>query len=564
MSDAMDCTWKVFIPHSLPYHKDGYLVGRIWSQEQLIYIVGVIRLEDFNDKDNWSFCCNVADNQESLPTLKVVGVWNSHKNSKVDQEKFYHLFQTGWLELKMLNRRSLSARVYTNSSRNGFFCCTCVLFDPNDLQKSYFIQESITAHKNDSEYCQSDTIPSAVVKIVQDVCQNADDIAHLEENHRMTSYFHKSPCLKSSCLDIILTLFISPIKFISSLFVFKNTNKYIDKVLFTSAFARVMKMKHSQIELQTKKDEKSPLKKLCYLDLGYRQIMDSLLGILCLFLLSSLTSPQDIASLILYWTKTTVISLSSILQWLMGSPAGLKLNSQLNGFLGSFFKYNIYVWTTYLTVILEPILATFLQCSLFSGIFGFSLQLSLLQDIVSLMALHIYCFYVFASRFYYFQVYTLSSLWRLFCGKKWNVLRHRLDTASNDIDHLFVGTLFFTVLLFLLPTTAVYYSLFTLLHLVILLFHTFVTSITDWVINVPIYSMMQWLIRAKSVAGHVIFRVHSWEKAPGGTLILAMQVSQFTFSQVFTILSEKQRTNLNNVHSVWSKIIKKIIKGHFI
>ena len=63
-------------------------------------------------------------------------------------------------------------------------------------------------------------------------------------------------------------------------------------------------------------------------------------------------------------------------------------------------------------------------------------------------------------RLYSLQVFSLTSLWRLFRGKKWNVLRHRVDSASYDIDQLFVGTLFFTLLFFLLPTMLLYYIVF--------------------------------------------------------------------------------------------------------
>ncbi|GAB1597595.1 phosphatidylinositol N-acetylglucosaminyltransferase subunit Q-like [Argonauta hians] len=561
----MDITWKVFMPHHLTYHKEGFLIGRVWSQENLIYIAGVIHVEDFNDKENWISCCDIGDQQIGLSTLKMIGSWSCGKNSQTYRDRFYHLYcQTGWLELKKLDQRSFIAKVYSNTSKTGYFCCTCVLFDPDELQMSYFIQEATTMAYNGSKYFQSDTIPNAVVSIAKDVNKNITGIAHWEKNHKMTSYFHKSPCLEGSCIDTILRFFISLIWFISSLFAFQTTSKYINKAIFNSAFVRVMKRKHSQIKLHARKDTKSPLTRLRYLDLGYRQIMDSLLGIICILILARLTSVQDVASLILYWTKATVVSLSNILQWLMGAPAGLKLNSQLNGFLGSFFKYNIYVWTTYLTVIFEPILATFLRCSLFSGIFGFSLQLSLLQDIVALLTLHIYCFYVFASRFYYFQVYTLSSLWRLFCGKKWNVLRHRLDTASNDIDHLFVGTLFFTILLFLLPTTAVYYSLFTLLHIIILLFHTCVSTLIEWITKVPIYSLMLWFRKTESVAGHVIFHVNCWQKSTESTLSLAMKVSHFTFNQLFTSLNENQKHKQDKTPLGLSEIIKKIMKGHFI
>lgn len=34
-----------------------------------------------------------------------------------------------------------------------------------------------------------------------------------------------------------------------------------------------------------------------------------------------------------------------LLEWLMGAPAGLKLNSQLTHFLGKFFQYHIFLWT---------------------------------------------------------------------------------------------------------------------------------------------------------------------------------------------------------------------------
>ena len=71
-------------------------------------------------------------------------------------------------------------------------------------------------------------------------------------------------------------------------------------------------------------------------------------------------------------------------------------------------------------------------------------------------------YFLLSSRMYYLQVYALRSLWRLFRGKKWNVLRSRVDSALYNTDQLFVGTLLFTVLLFLLPTTALYYMVFTL------------------------------------------------------------------------------------------------------
>lgn len=64
-------------------------------------------------------------------------------------------------------------------------------------------------------------------------------------------------------------------------------------------------------------------------------------------------------------------------------------------------------------------------------------------------------------RLYSLQVSGLVALWRLFLGQKHNPLRERVDSCQYSPDQLFVGTLAFTILLFLLPTTFMYYIVFT-------------------------------------------------------------------------------------------------------
>lgn len=64
-------------------------------------------------------------------------------------------------------------------------------------------------------------------------------------------------------------------------------------------------------------------------------------------------------------------------------------------------------------------------------------------------------------RLYGVQVRGLISLWRLFIGRKQNPLRHRVDSCQYSHHQLFIGTLAFTILLFLLPTTMLYYAVFT-------------------------------------------------------------------------------------------------------
>ena len=45
-------------------------------------------------------------------------------------------------------------------------------------------------------------------------------------------------------------------------------------------------------------------------------------------------------------------------------------------------------------------------------------------------------------------------------GKRWNVLRQRTDSYAYNVDQLFLGTLLFTVSIFLLPTVAIYAGFF--------------------------------------------------------------------------------------------------------
>ena len=96
----------------------------------------------------------------------------------------------------------------------------------------------------------------------------------------------------------------------------------------------------------------------------------------------------------------------------------------------------------------------------YSGFIGMSLSVSLLSDLLSLLTLHIYSFYIASARIYDWQLTILISLFHLFRGKKRNVLRDRIDSCDYDLDQLLLGTILFTLLAFLFPTVAVFYMTF--------------------------------------------------------------------------------------------------------
>ena len=79
-----------------------------------------------------------------------------------------------------------------------------------------------------------------------------------------------------------------------------------------------------------------------------------------------------------------VHGLRRLITWLMGAPAGLKLNSVLSHSLGKFFLYHIHLWRTFLHVI-TPYVSHCLHAGLewrWSSSIGFCLQLSFAQGIL--------------------------------------------------------------------------------------------------------------------------------------------------------------------------------------
>lgn len=251
--------------------------------------------------------------------------------------------------------------------------------------------------------------------------------------------------------------------------------------------------------------------------------------------------------------------LEELLQWLMGAPAGLKMNRALDQVLGRFFLYHIHLWISYIHL-MSPFIEGILWYGGLSACLGLSFALSLLSDMVALLTFHIYCFYVYGARLYCLKVYGLSSLWRLFRGKKWNVLRQRVDSCSYDLDQLFIGTLLFTILLFLLPTTALYYLVFTLLRLVVVLFQGVLHLSVDLVNSFPLFATGLRVFQHYRLAEGVKFRVLCEE--PGTALHLMMEINPVKFSTV--VQTYRVPTYSCYPKDSWVALVKKLFVGELV
>lgn len=191
-------------------------------------------------------------------------------------------------------------------------------------------------------------------------------------------------------------------------------------------------------------------------------MIDMALGIFVLRLLQYYIENQP-SQLLLNNAEKVVETLKDLINWLMGVPAGLKLNHALNNTMGKFFLYHIHLWWTFL-IFSKPLLDLAFEVLLLFGRLGITFQISIVADLLALVSFHTYCIYVYAARLFNIQLRGITALFRLFLGKKKNPLRERVDSCQYQTDQLFVGTLSFTILLFLMPTTWVYYTVFTLFN----------------------------------------------------------------------------------------------------
>lgn len=95
--------------------------------------------------------------------------------------------------------------------------------------------------------------------------------------------------------------------------------------------------------------------------------------------------------------ETIIFNFRHLLVYLMGSPIGLKLNYAFNKSLGTFFFYHISLWRVFLLA-MQPFIKEYFKLLVFPGAFGFSYQIAMLSDLISIATFHVYCIYVYAAR----------------------------------------------------------------------------------------------------------------------------------------------------------------------
>ncbi|CAN6445339.1 unnamed protein product [Victoria cruziana] len=202
-------------------------------------------------------------------------------------------------------------------------------------------------------------------------------------------------------------------------------------------------------------------------------IFDVILGnIFGLFLFHHLDAVCTWYSLLVHSVTNNILRSGCV--WLMGVPAGFKLNTELAEMLGLILLNVIQVWSTF-WFSLRPFLKFFAMGLSISGIlFGMTVAEALCLDMIFLVTYYLSTINWLISLLYAQQLQALASLWRIFRGRKWNPLRSRLDSYNYSVEEHVVGSLMLTPLLLLLPTTSVFYIFFTIINSTITLLCIFI------------------------------------------------------------------------------------------
>ncbi|PWN35252.1 Gpi1-domain-containing protein [Meira miltonrushii] len=207
------------------------------------------------------------------------------------------------------------------------------------------------------------------------------------------------------------------------------------------------------------------------------------------------------------------VAIIETLHWLDSWPLGVKLNTPLSRFFCDMYTGMTEIWS-------EQVLAIFMSdgsqalCRLIyligiaTRFFGLSMMLCIVVDVLNLVTFYLNVFYLIQWRMYAFFCSSLTSLFYLFRGKKRNPLRKmRTDYATYDLDQLLLGTIFFTILLFLWLTVATYYALFSFIRLfnvsIIALLQTALAVIN----HLPLFALMLRVKDPARLPGGVAFRV---------------------------------------------------------
>ncbi|KAK2465034.1 hypothetical protein APHAL10511_003110 [Amanita phalloides] len=235
------------------------------------------------------------------------------------------------------------------------------------------------------------------------------------------------------------------------------------------------------------------------------------------FALGSFLTQNELAHRLEPWLVHTI---HDLLRWLDSWPAGLKLNTELSRLYAHSLALLSHAFSHFIHLVVDHFQLVLVIVSWVSHL-GASFALALLIDFVSLLTAHITLSYALSRIVYRRMILSARSLFNLFRGKRYNVLRHRTDYWEYDMDQLLLGTLLFTLLAFLSPTIFVYYALFAALRVAILLLFASIEILIAFLNHFPLFALVLRVKDPARIPGSIYFELSA--DPPNPHLILKSQ-----------------------------------------
>ncbi|KAH9465329.1 hypothetical protein Pst134EA_013218 [Puccinia striiformis f. sp. tritici] len=186
----------------------------------------------------------------------------------------------------------------------------------------------------------------------------------------------------------------------------------------------------------------------------------------------------------------TVTFVKKALLWTNSYPVGLKLNDQLGNAFWVGSNMAIDFWHIYVLKHAYLILPKMIWIVGFVSLFGNTFALAIASDFLTIATFHLWMIYRFFTFVFDSQLRFLSVLFNIFRGRKYNVLRNRNEPATYQLDQLILGTILFTLAIFLFPTILAFYILTSTTRVLIVWVHGIIGTGLSLLNHFPLFVVM--------------------------------------------------------------------------
>ncbi|VEV57307.1 phosphatidylinositol N-acetylglucosaminyltransferase subunit GPI1, putative [Plasmodium vinckei vinckei] len=358
---------------------------------------------------------------------------NKIKNIKKEKDESTNIPNTANLEKKK--------KIYYNLSKNNI-CENLRIRDVINLinTRYVYIEEVENFEKdfqtNTNDICSKDNESSE---------HNEKDVPD-EPNITITYVWLFFMCIISVINKTIYCIFCIPNIFNKKLFLKNKLSifKLIkEKCLLNSEWYKIFLQ---IIEKKKKKNDYDYYKyKQILLIRAFSLLLDILGGVILFYMISI-----QIINLGFIYDKIKIVfetsTLTSILGTLLQKPLGIKLNNNFTSFIGSVVVSILDKWEFFKSLIMFK-RSSIIHFFNISSLLGLSIFLSLAIDYFRFITVHVTIIYFFFKRVFSIFHSNMYSLYLLFNGKKWNVLKSRVDTNYYTNEEVILGFIYFLVVL---------------------------------------------------------------------------------------------------------------------